>query len=287
MTNYMQKNNPHQYPEVSWYNFNNMMYLCESLTKESGVTEEALEEFLSEFEQAKTDEEQLTVIYTILTYLGVEDLGNFDCPLNNITEIIAETSTENMPKVYYLLTNPDQKDIPTGFNAMTYPEYFLLAPEEDDQVSRDIYSSVLKKSLDVRSNRLDARKFNVGLTPDQIAAIADSNLDLGTEPNSKLNNIKSLPAGVQQVLIPLEDDKYNDKYDDLYNEDEKDRDINFSPNSVVNKSNISLLPDTLNTNIKQRMDFVVDSTTGDLLKKSTDTQVTQKPQLKLEDLLNN
>lgn len=274
MINYLQKNNPHEYPEIAWYNFNNMMYLCDILTKDAGIEEEVLEEFVTEFEEAQSDEEQLTVIYTILTYLGVEEVGDFDCPLNNITDTIAETSSQDIPKVYYLLTNPQEKDVPANFNALTYPDYFLMAPEEDDQISRDVYSAVLKKSLDSRSNKLDARKFNTGLTPEQIAAIADNNLDLST----KLDNIKALPAGVKPILLPLEDGKY---------EDDDARDINFSPNSVVNKGNISLLPESINTDSKGRMDFVVDSTVGDLLKKDTNTQVTKKPQLNLEDLLNN
>jgi hypothetical protein len=204
--------NPYSFPDQDWYTHNNFTYVCDMVIEEADFPVEPLDEQYALLLAAPNTEERLVILDSLLLYLGVAEPESFNSPVNVNADIIQNSKIEDLPKILFLLDNPDVKSLPVSFNALTHPEYFkYLGTQEEDYQSRDVYNDVLKRSLDVRNNRLDARKFNTGMTSDQIVALASNKLDL------------TVPA--PEVLEIEEDTKRN---------------IFFSPNSMVNSQNTSV-----------------------------------------------
>jgi hypothetical protein len=205
MSKYNNYDNPYKYPQEEWYIFNDVTYLCDILADNAQFPEAELDEFYNEYAKATDAKEMKITLYAFLLTLGLENPAQFDSPSNGIADIIDSTEPENLPTVMYLLVHPDEKVVPSSFNAFTFPDYFPDVVETDqDYESQDIYSGVLKKALDARNNKLDARTFNKGLTPEQVVALAtnqfnfDNNSEVAEQQpqqpttSSKLNNLKEI-----------------------------------------------------------------------------------------------
>jgi hypothetical protein len=206
MSKYNNYDNPYKYPQEEWYIFNDVTYLCDILADNAQFPESELDEFYNEYAKATDPKGMKITLYAFLLSLGLENPVQFDSPSNGIADIIDSTESENLPKVMYLLVHPDEKAVPSSFNAFTYPDYFPDVVEtERDYESQDIYSGVLKKALDARNNKLDARTFNKGLTPEQVVALATNQFNSDNNSNveiveqseqlttsSKLNNLKEI-----------------------------------------------------------------------------------------------
>jgi hypothetical protein len=194
MSKFNNYDNPYKYPQEEWYIFNDVTYLCDILADKANYPIDALDEFYSRYAEATDAKSMKIELYTFLLDLGIENPAEFDSPSNGLADIIADTPPENMPKVMYLLVHPDEKDVPSSFNAFTYPDYFPAAVQENevDYQAQEVYSGVLKKALDVRNNKLDARTFNRGLSPEQVVALATNKLDL-SKPQEVVEETVALP----------------------------------------------------------------------------------------------
>jgi hypothetical protein len=258
MSKYKTLENPYKYPQEDWYLFNNIIYLCDILIDQSDFPEEVINDFYEEYKAGKNIQQKQVALYGFLLYLGLENPTEYDAPANGLADLLSELPEENIPKVMYLINNPDAQEMPKTFNAFTHPELFPTAQEtESSYISQDTYNEVLKKALDSRNNTLDARKFNKGLTAEQIVALANNKLDLSTKPNIE------------------EDLEINSGPDTLM-----DKDLAFSPNSIVNMPS---------SEVKDSIAALTSSSTSakvSNLMESKKRIVTQKPQLNLEDLLN-
>ena len=228
MSKFNNYDNPYQYPQQEWYTFNDVTYLCDILADRADYPIDALDEFYNRFADAKDLKSMKVELYAFLLEIGVENPAEFDSPANTIADFIDGTPDENRPKVMYLLVHPDEKDVPSSFNAFTFPEFFPAVEEEGTQSyeSQEIYSGVLKKALDGRNNKLDARTFNRGLSPDQVVALATNKLDL------------SKPAEVQEEVIALPESTTEDKIENL-REIKNDKMVNkpqYNLNDLLNKN---------------------------------------------------
>jgi hypothetical protein len=194
MSKFNNYDNPYKYPEEEWYIFNDVTYLCDILADQANYPIEALDEFYNLYAEATDAKSMKIELYSFLLELGIENPSEFDSPANGIADLIDSTPAENMPKVMYLLVHPDEKDVPSSFNAFTFPEYFPAIAQESevDYQAQEVYSGVLKKALDVRNNKLDARTFNRGLSPEQVVALATNKLDL-SKPQEVIEEQVALP----------------------------------------------------------------------------------------------
>jgi hypothetical protein len=186
MTKFAQKDNKYKYPELDWYLYNDMTYFLD-LLGEAGYEESYLSEMLDEFDSNADYRSRSEYLFTELLNLGIKEPEAFGAPINSIADLLNEVPDENFPKVLYLVTNPDQANVPKDFNALTYPEYFEYSSEvEEDYTARDTYNEVLKKALDVRNNNLDARKFNSSLSTEQVVALATNKLKVMNADQEKM-----------------------------------------------------------------------------------------------------
>jgi hypothetical protein len=250
MSKYLELQNKYEFPSQDWYTFNDMVYICNLIVEEAEFPIEVTDDIMSQFMAAETEQDRVVIFDSLMYYLGSEDPSYFQCPQNVFADIIKNSSMEDLPKVMYLLDNPDKTKVPESFNALTHPNYFKYnATAEEDYSSREIYNDVLKRALDVRNNNLDARKFNTGMTPEQIVAMANNKLDL----TAKLS-----PA---EILKPQEDSQAPNQ--NLY----------FSPNSIVNTGSAK---DKNLSNVDKLQKMARDASATDAPKKS---------QFNLEDLL--
>ncbi len=246
---YQNLENPFKYPELDWYTTNDMYYFLDLLTQ-AGFGKEYLDFLLMGYNDCTSNRERDEYLYAQLIELGVDNVDEFGAPINAIADLLNQVEDENFPKVLYLVTNPDQAQIPTDFNAFNYPDYFKYSSqEEEDYSSREVYNEVLKKALDVRNNNLDARKFNTSLTTEQVVALAT-------------NKLKVMNTEQENMVDKLEND------------------LNFSPNSIIN-SPVS------NSDIEAAQELTSLSPSKlDNLLESKKKVITQKPQYNLNDLLN-
>jgi hypothetical protein len=252
MSKYLELQNKYEFPSQDWYTFNDMMYICNLIVDEAEFPVEVTDDLMSQFMAAPTEQDRTVIFDSLMYYLGSEDPSYFQCPQNVFADIIKNTTMEDLPKVMYLLDNPDKKAVPSTFNALTHPDYFKYnATQEEDYSSREIYNDVLKRSLDVRNNNLDARKFNTGMTPEQIVAMANNKMDL---------TAKITPA---EVLTPLEGGNTSNQ-NNLY----------FSPNSIVNSGSAG--NDKVLSNVDKLQKMARDASTNEAPKQA---------QFNLEDLL--
>jgi hypothetical protein len=227
MSKFNNYDNPYTYPKEEWYIFNDVTYLCDILADKADYPIDALDEFYNRYAEATDAKSMKIELYTFLLDLGIENPAEFDSPSNGLADIIADTPPENMPKVMYLLVHPDDKDVPSSFNAFTYPDYFPAAVQENevDYQAQEVYSGVLKKALDVRNNKLDARTFNRGLSPEQVVALATNKLDL------------SKPQEVVEETVALPDETTTSKIESL-KESKKDKILTkpkINLNDLLNK----------------------------------------------------
>jgi hypothetical protein len=229
MSKFNNYDNPYTYPQSEWYIFNDVTYLCDILADRADFPIEELDAFYNQYAEATDAKSMKIELYSFLLSIGVENPAKFDSPANGIADLIDNTPSENLPKVMYLLVHPDEKDVPSSFNAFTFPEYFPeVVDTEQTYQSQEVYSDVLKKALDVRNNKLDARTFNRGLSPEQVVALATNKLDMSKpfEPiqeevvelseettTSKVENLKGI-KNYKMVNKP----QYN--LNDLLNKDE-------------------------------------------------------------------
>jgi hypothetical protein len=178
MTKYLEMQNPYNYPQMDWYLHNNITYLCHILNQEANFPIELTDAFYSVYKSGETTAERELRIFEILLEIGINKPEKLDAPANGFADILDSVPLENMGKTAYLLLNPNDQDVPANFNAFNYPEFFPSAVTEDatEYQSMDTYNEVLKKALDSRNNSLDARKFNQGLTADEIVNLANQNL---------------------------------------------------------------------------------------------------------------
>ncbi len=227
MSKFNNYENPYKYPQEEWYTFNDITYLCDILADKANYPIEALDEFYNAYAEATDTKGMKIELYSFLLELGIENPAQFDSPSNGIADFISDTPPENMPKVMYLLVHPDQKDVPSTFNAFTFPEYFPEAVDtEQSYQSQEMYTDVLKKALDSRNNKLDARTFNKGLSPEQIVALATNKLDM-SRPQ----------AAVEEEVVELQQPTTSTKVDNL-KEIKNDKLVNkpqYNLNDLLNK----------------------------------------------------
>jgi hypothetical protein len=195
--------NPFKYPELDWYTTNDFYYFLDLLT-EAGLGEDYLSYLAFDYNECKSTRERDEYLYTQLLELGIDNVDDFGSPINAIADLLNEVPDENFPKVLYLVTNPDQANVPKDFNALTYPEYFEYSSEvEEDYTARDTYNEVLKKALDVRNNNLDARKFNSSLSTEQVVALATNKLKVMNADQEKM--VDQLELDLTRPVGPADD----------------------------------------------------------------------------------
>jgi hypothetical protein len=229
MSKFNNYDNPFKYPQEEWYIFNDVTYLCDILADKANYPIEELDNFYNRYAEATESKGMKIELYSFLLELGIENPTELDSPANDIADFIADTPPENMPKVMYLLVHPDEKDVPTTFNAFTFPEYFPeVVDTEQTYQSQEMYSDVLKKALDVRNNKLDARTFNRGLSPEQVVALATNKLDMSKPAEAAPEEVVELPeettSSKVESLKGIKNDKLVNKpqynLNDLLNKDE-------------------------------------------------------------------
>jgi hypothetical protein len=229
MSKFNNYDNPYKYPQEEWYIFNDVTYLCDILADKANYPIESLDAFYNQYAEATDSKSMKIELYSFLLELGIENPAEFDSPANGIADFIDNTPPENMPKVMYLLVHPDEKDVPSSFNAFTFPEYFPeVVDTEQTYQSQEVYSDVLKKALDVRNNKLDARTFNRGLSPEQVVALATNKLDMSKPAEVQAEEVVELPdettSSKVESLKGIKNDKLVNKpqynLNDLLNKEE-------------------------------------------------------------------
>jgi hypothetical protein len=203
MSKFFNIENKFKYPDLEWYSFNDITYYLQ-LMEEAGFEESYLDMVLEDYLSNKSYREKEEFVFEQLINLGIKNPDEFGSPMNSIADLLNEVPDENFPKVLYLVTNPDQANVPKDFNALTYPEYFEYSSEvEEDYTARDTYNEVLKKALDVRNNNLDARKFNSSLSTEQVVALATNKLKVMNADQEKM--VDQLELDLTRPVGPADD----------------------------------------------------------------------------------
>jgi hypothetical protein len=190
-------NTPYEFKSESWFQLNDYLYLLELLADEGVIDSDFYEQELGYYLTIIDPSDRLDFALALLRQFSPEETVLPLSPVNFLVKTLDTMNLEDIPAYLYFLDN-DVEDLPKDFNALTYPDYFKFnnVNNEESVVNRQAYNDILKKTLDARNNNLDARKINTGMSVEDVATIA------------------------QRVETDAEASKR--------------RDINFSPNSLVN-----------------------------------------------------
>lgn len=190
--------NKYEYPELEWYLHNDFGHYLNLLEK-AEIPENYRKLAQTMFDSQANYEDRKEFFMAELYMMKVEEPLLFSAPENALVDLLMNASAENYPKILYLIDNPEEMAIPASFNPITHPEYFEDAiDDEDDYQSRDTYNDVLKKAMDVRNNKLDARRINAALSTEQIVALATNKLTISNEELK----LPAVEADVEAKEIP-------------------------------------------------------------------------------------
>ena len=211
MIYFQYKSNPYPFVSEQWYLFNDFCFILDRHVNEGGLDTpeylKLLEEKVLYFRDLQTIEEQTDYTIFLLQLISEEDDKFIPrSTINILIDSLLETPSVDVPKILYMLSNPDKSGVPSDFNALLYPDYFEISNiTEESKESLEVYQQILKKTLDSRNNNIDTRNTSIPITTEELTKLA----------TGYIKPYEETPKGTEPSLTGK-------------------KDINFSPNSLIN-----------------------------------------------------